>query len=300
MALAVSKMLPPGRFQKESFDHNQQLQRHQYTKPGIINSELAYSALNYENCSSMEQHLIEVEGLKKSFQGNRVLNGINLRVDARQLTVLIGPSGCGKSTLLRCLNGLEDFDEGRITIGGLTLEKNCREYKQTAHKLRMTVGLVFQSFNLFPHLSVLDNVAYPPMIVKKLSKMDARAQAMGFLEKVGLREKAEMAPEQLSGGQQQRAAIARALAMKPKVILYDEPTSALDPALVDEVLDVMKGLHSEGITQIVVTHEMRFARDAADKIAFMYDGAIVEEGTADVIFSNPADSRTRQFLRRFL
>jgi polar amino acid transport system ATP-binding protein len=248
----------------------------------------------------MEQHLIEVEGLKKTFQGNPVLNGVNLRVDARQLMVLIGPSGCGKSTLLRCLNGLETFDEGKITIGGLTLEKNCREYKRTAHNLRMTVGLVFQSFNLFPHLSILDNVAYPPMIVKKISKPDARAQAMTLLEKVGLRDKAGMAPEQLSGGQQQRAAIARALAMKPKVLLYDEPTSALDPELVDEVLDVMKELHSEGITQLVVTHEMRFAQNAADKVAFMYEGVIVEEGPADVIFSNPADSRTRQFLRRFL
>jgi polar amino acid transport system ATP-binding protein len=248
----------------------------------------------------MVQHLIEIEGLKKAFQGNPVLNGINLRVDAHRLMILIGPSGCGKSTLLRCLNGLEAFDEGRITIDGLTLEKNCREYKRTAHNLRMTVGLVFQSFNLFPHLSILDNVAYPPMIVKKLSKPDARAQAMSLLEKVGLRDKADMAPEQLSGGQQQRAAIARALAMKPKVLLYDEPTSALDPALVDEVLDVMKELHSEGITQLVVTHEMRFAQNAADKVAFMYEGVIVEEGPADVIFSNPADSRTRQFLRRFL
>jgi polar amino acid transport system ATP-binding protein len=246
------------------------------------------------------EHLIEIEGLKKSFQGNPVLNGINLHVEARQLTILIGPSGCGKSTLLRCLNGLEPFDEGRITIGGLTLEKNSRDYKWTTHNVRMMVGLVFQSFNLFPHLSVLDNVDCPPMIVKGLSKPDARAQAMYLLEKVGLRDKAEMAPEQLSGGQQQRAAIARALAMKPKVLLYDEPTSALDPALVDEVLDVMKELDSEGITQLVVTHEMRFARDAADKVVFMNDGVIIEEGPADVIFTNPADSRTRQFLRRFL
>ena len=248
----------------------------------------------------MEQHLIEVEGLKKAFHGHPVLNGINLCVDVNQLTVLIGPSGCGKSTLLRCLNGLEDFDEGRITINRLTLEKNCRDHKQTAHNLRMAVGLVFQSFNLFPHWSVLDNIANPPMIVKRLSKPEAREQAWNLLEKVGLRDKADLVPEQLSGGQQQRAAIARALAMRPKVLLYDEPTSALDPALVDEVLDVMKELDSEGITQLVVTHEMRFARDAADKIAFMCDGVIVEEGPAEIIFSNPADNRTRQFLRRFL
>jgi polar amino acid transport system ATP-binding protein len=246
------------------------------------------------------ENLIEIEGLKKTFQGNPVLNGIDLQVEARQLTILIGPSGCGKSTLLRCLNGLETFDEGRIIIGGLTLGRDIREHKRATHNLRMTVGLVFQSFNLFPHLSILDNVAYPPMIVKGLSKPDARAQAMNMLDKVGLRDKAESAPEQLSGGQQQRAAIARALAMRPKVLLYDEPTSALDPALVDEVLDVMKELDSEGITQLVVTHEMRFARDAAAKVAFMYDGMIVEEGPADMIFSNPADNRTRQFLRRFL
>jgi polar amino acid transport system ATP-binding protein len=254
----------------------------------------------------MEQHLIEIHGLKKAFQQNPVLNGINLLVNANELTVLIGPSGCGKSTLLRCINGLEAFDEGRISIGGLTLEKLMsnrsadREYRRTAHSLRMIMGLVFQSFNLFPHLTVLDNVAYPPMIVKGVPKAEARAQAITLLEKVGLRDKAELAPERLSGGQQQRAAIARALAMKPKVLLYDEPTSALDPSLVDEVLDVMKELDSEGITQLVVTHEMRFARDAADKVAFMCDGRIVEEGPAEKIFSDPADSRTRQFLRRFL
>jgi polar amino acid transport system ATP-binding protein len=254
----------------------------------------------------MEKHFIEVDGLKKAFQQNFVLNGINLFVDANQLTVLIGPSGCGKSTLLRCLNGLEAFDEGRISVGDLRLEKHDsafaarREAKQTAHTLRMMMGMVFQSFNLFPHLTVLDNVAYPPMIVKRVPKAVAREQAMALLEKVGLKDKADLAPEQLSGGQQQRAAIARALAMKPKVLLYDEPTSALDPSLVDEVLDVMKELNSEGITQLVVTHEMRFARDAAAKVAFMCDGIIVEEGPADTIFSNPADGRTRQFLRRFL
>jgi ABC-type polar amino acid transport system ATPase subunit len=160
--------------------------------------------------------------------------------------------------------------------------------------------MVFQSFNLFPHMTTLENVARPPMIVKGVARKEAYADATRLLEKVGLKGKADLVPQQLSGGQQQRAAIARALAMKPKVLLYDEPTSALDPSLVDEVLEVMKELDSEGITQLVVTHEMRFARDAADKIVFMDDGLVIEEGSADRIFSEPADSRTKQFLRRFL
>jgi polar amino acid transport system ATP-binding protein len=251
----------------------------------------------------MEQHLIEIHALRKAFQENSILNGIDLCIDSRQLTVLIGPSGCGKSTLLRCLNGIETFDEGKISIAGLTLDKSSNSshvHHRKTHQLRTMVGMVFQSFNLFPHMSTLDNVAYPPMIVKGISRRDARDQAMELLNKVGLKDKARLFPAQLSGGQQQRAAIARALAMKPKILLYDEPTSALDPTLVDEVLAVMKELHSEGITQLVVTHEMRFARDAADKMVFMSDGRIVEEGSAERIFSNPSDSRTRQFLRRYL
>jgi polar amino acid transport system ATP-binding protein len=250
----------------------------------------------------MEQHLIEICALKKAFQGNLILKGIDLCIDSSQLTVLIGPSGCGKSTLLRCLNGIETFDEGRISIAGLTLDKTNEDSsrRRKTHQLRMMVGMVFQAFNLFPHMSTLDNVAYPPMIVKGISRGDARSQAMELLNKVGLKDKASLFPAQLSGGEQQRAAIARALAMKPKILLYDEPTSALDPTLVDEVLAVMKELHSEGTTQLVVTHEMRFARDAADKMVFMSDGRIIEEGPPDQIFSNPSDSRTRQFLRQFL
>jgi polar amino acid transport system ATP-binding protein len=254
----------------------------------------------------MEQHLIEIEDLWKAFQENPVLKGINLAVDAGRLTALIGPSGCGKSTLLRCLDGLETFDRGRISIGGLTLERRGpnprpdRECQRIAHELRTLVGIVFQSFNLFPHMTALDNVARPPMIVKGISRQEAREDAMKMLEKVGLRDKAARMPVELSGGEQQRAAIARALAMKPSVLLYDEPTSALDPLLVDEVLEVMRDLDSEGITQLVVTHEMRFARDAADKVVFMCEGAVVEEGPAEKIFSDPADNRTRQFLRRFL
>ena len=255
----------------------------------------------------MEQHLIETHALKKAFQGNPVLRGIDLCIDSSRLTVLIGPSGCGKSTLLRCLNGIEIFDEGRISIAGLTLEGNgatardsAGAYRRKMQQLRSMVGMVFQSFNLFPHMSTLENVASPPVIVKGISRRDARAQALALLKKVGLADKGNLFPAQLSGGQQQRAAIARALAMKPTILLYDEPTSALDPTLVDEVLEVMKELDSEGITQLVVTHEMRFARDAADKIVFMSDGLIVEEGPAEIIFSNPSDNRTRQFLRRFL
>jgi polar amino acid transport system ATP-binding protein len=253
----------------------------------------------------MQQHLIEIQGLKKAFQEIPVLRGVDLSVDPGRMTVLIGPSGCGKSTLLRCLNGLESFDEGRISIAGIALERDgavrgSTVTRRTTHQIRAVVGMVFQSFNLFPHMSALDNVAYPPMIVKKTSRKDARNQALELLGKVGLRDKAALFPAQLSGGQQQRAAIARALAMKPKILLYDEPTSALDPTLVDEVLEVMKELDAEGITQLVVTHEMHFAREAADKIAFMFDGRIVEEGSSEKIFSEPSDERTRTFLRRFI
>lgn len=254
----------------------------------------------------MEQHLIEIQALKKSYEGNPVLRGINLSVDATKLTVLMGPSGCGKSTLLRCLNGIEIFDEGRISVAGLTIERNAAnprvdgEYQRITHQLRSLVGFVFQAFNLFPHMTTLDNVARPLMIVKGMARKEADAEAMTWLGKVHLKEKADLVPHQLSGGQQQRAAIARALAMKPRVLLYDEPTSALDPALVDEVLEVMKELHSEGITQLVVTHEMRFARAAADKVVYMHDGLIVEEGSAEKIFSNPSHNQTKQFLRRFL
>jgi len=254
----------------------------------------------------MPENIIEIRDLKKSFQGSPVLKGINLDVEACQLTVIIGASGCGKSTLLRCLNGLEVFDEGRISVSGISVLRGParphadRDYHRLCHQLRGQVGMVFQSFNLFPHMTVLDNVARPPMIVQGIAAEEARANALALLEKVGLKEKSGLYPEQLSGGQQQRAAIARALAMKPKVLLYDEPTSALDPELVDEVLIVMKELDAEGMTQLVVTHEMRFARDVAEKIVFLSEGLVVEEGDPARIFSDPADPRTRQFLRRFL
>jgi polar amino acid transport system ATP-binding protein len=252
------------------------------------------------------EELIQIQGLRKTYHGVPVLRGLDLQVNARQLTVLIGPSGCGKSTLLRCINGLEIFDEGMIRLNGIVLQRDMdhplshREFHRLTHQLRSMVGMVFQSFNLFPHMTALENVAKPPCIVQGISPDEARDRALTLLDKVGLRDKSGHYPSQLSGGQQQRAAIARALAMKPKVILYDEPTSALDPGLADEVLQVMKELDQEGITQIVVTHEMRFAREAADKIVFIDAGIVVEEGEEDRLFSNPSDPRTKQFLKHYL
>jgi len=265
-------------------------------------------AANYARITSnlMPKHIIEIQGLKKSFHGAPVLRGVDLTVDSAQLTVLIGASGCGKSTLLRCLNGLEVFDEGRIAVNGIALERKPgalrpgSEYQRVTHDLRGIMGMVFQAFNLFPHMTALENVARPPVIVQRVASGEARAHALRLLEKVGLKAQASLYPYQLSGGQQQRAAIARALAMKPSVLLYDEPTSALDPGLVDEVLAVMKELDSEGITQVVVTHEMRFARDVAEKIVFLSDGLVVEQGEPEKIFTDPADPRTRQFLKRYL
>jgi ABC-type polar amino acid transport system ATPase subunit len=254
----------------------------------------------------MKPTIIEVAGLKKSFDGKPVLKGVDFSVQAKQLTVLMGPSGCGKSTLLRCLNGLETFDEGRISIDGFTVETNsARAASEQANgralrQLRRRMGIVFQAFNLFPHMTALENVERPPMIVQGLAKGSARELALQLLAKVGLQDQTNLYPAQLSGGQQQRAAIARALAMKPQVLLYDEPTSALDPGLVGEVLQVMKQLDNEGITQVVVTHEMQFARRAAEKILFMADGVVVEQGEARQIFSAPADVRTREFLQHFL
>ncbi len=253
----------------------------------------------------MGQKIVEISGLKKSFHGTTVLDGVDLAVEPNQLTVLIGPSGCGKSTLLRCINGLELFDDGRIRVNGLVLERAASrfigtDHNRVTHEMRAAVGMVFQAFNLFPHMTTLANVARPPEIVQRVPGELARAAALELLTKVGLRDKADLYPYQLSGGQQQRAAIARTLAMKPKVVLYDEPTSALDPGLVDEVLEVMKELDAEGITQVVVTHEMRFARSVAEKIVFLSNGKVVEDGEPEKIFTNPADPRTRTFLKRFL
>jgi ABC-type polar amino acid transport system ATPase subunit len=246
--------------------------------------------------------MIVVENLVKSYQSTRVLHGIDHVQQRGEAVVLIGPSGCGKSTFLRCLNQLELADAGRITIGGVTISggqpPRTAQEKDRQRQLRLRAGMVFQSFNLFPHLTVLDNVTSGPKIVQGMSKEESELLARGLLTKVGLEAKADLYPGQLSGGQQQRVAIARALAMRPEVMLFDEPTSALDPELREEVLKVMRGLVEEGMTMIVVTHEMQFARDVADRVVFFDAGRIAEEGTPEEVFSNPKQERTRDFLRR--
>lgn len=247
--------------------------------------------------------VVSVQGAKKKFNNQAVVDGISFEVDEGDLVALIGASGCGKSTLLRCLNGLETLDDGQIRVLSTTLESpdsiGLREFGRRAQSVRRHVGMVFQSFNLFPHLTVLDNLTIAPQVVVGTPAEEARVRALEHLRKVGLEDKADQFPGELSGGQQQRAAIARALVMSPKLMLYDEPTSALDPTLVNEVLRVMKQLDQEGMTQIVVTHEMRFARDVADRIVYIESGHIVEMGPPDQIFGNPRDERTKSFLRHF-
>ena len=246
--------------------------------------------------------MIAVENLVKSYNSTRVLHGISHTQQRGEAVVLIGPSGCGKSTFLRCLNQLEIADSGRITIGGVTIEAGhpprSREEREQQRRLRLQAGMVFQSFNLFPHLTVLQNITEGPTVVKNLSLRDAETSARELLAKVGLETKAEAYPAQLSGGQQQRVAIARALAMEPQVMLFDEPTSALDPELRDEVLRVMRQLAEEGMTMIVVTHEMQFARDMAERVLFFDAGLIAESGSPEEIFSNPQNPRTREFLSK--
>jgi ABC-type polar amino acid transport system ATPase subunit len=246
--------------------------------------------------------MITIENLVKSFNSTRVLQGVNHAQVKGETVVLIGPSGCGKSTFLRCLNQLEIADAGRITIDGVTLEggrtPRTRDECERQRQLRLRAGMVFQSFNLFPHLTVLENISRPPIVVKGVPRADAEACARELLAKVGLEEKAGAYPDQLSGGQQQRVAIARALAMEPLVMLFDEPTSALDPELREEVLGVMRQLAEEGMTMIVVTHEMQFARDMADRVVFFEGGRVAESGTPEQIFSAAQQERTRAFLRR--
>jgi polar amino acid transport system ATP-binding protein len=219
-----------------------------------------------------------------------------MKINPGEVVVVIGPSGSGKSTLLRCLNHLESADSGNIYIGGIDILNP----KTDINKIRAEVGMVFQSFNLFPHKTVLENVTLAQIVVRKRSKAAASEKAMALLEKVGIRDKAGVYPDQLSGGQQQRVAIARALAMDPKIMLFDEPTSALDPEMIGEVLDVMKTLAREGMTMVVVTHEMGFAREVADRIIFMDAGGIVEEGTPEHFFTNPTHDRTKLFLSQIL
>jgi ABC-type polar amino acid transport system ATPase subunit len=246
--------------------------------------------------------MITVEHLVKSFQSNCVLHGIDHSQNRGEAVVLIGPSGCGKSTFLRCLNQLEIPDSGRITICDVTIQggqtPRTTTEKEQQRRLRLRTGMVFQSFNLFPHLTVLDNVTSGPRIVKAMAKEDAEALAHDLLGKVGLANKSGFYPAQLSGGQQQRVAIARALAMEPEVMLFDEPTSALDPELRDEVLKVMRDLVEDGMTMIVVTHEMQFAREMADRVLFFDEGRIAEEGPPEQVFGNPQHLRTREFLNR--
>ncbi len=250
--------------------------------------------------------LISVEGLTKSYDGHPVLHDISLTIEEGDLVSIIGPSGCGKTTLLKCLNGLEILDEGAISIADVTLKRSGknthmdRGFYEKAHRLRAEVGLVFQSLNLFPHKTIRQNIMLAPMVVKKESQDKAESKAIQMLEKVGLVKYKDRYPYQLSGGQQQRAAIARAMAMSPKVMLYDEPTSSLDPELVDEVLEVMRSLDQDGMTQVIVTHEMRFAKNASDYIVYMEHGEIVEISDEDEIFTNPKDDRTRRFLKQFV
>lgn len=240
--------------------------------------------------------MISVKGLYKQFDKLEVLKGMDLEVGKGNVIVLIGPSGSGKTTFLRCLNVLEVPTQGVIKIGEETLDFTKPVSKKRVASFRRQTGMVFQSYNLFPHMTALENVMEGPVTVKKESKDVVRARAETLLNKVGLGDKLDYYPFQLSGGQQQRVGIARALAMEPKVMLFDEPTSALDPELVGEVLKVMKDLANEGMTMVVVTHEMRFAREAADEVLFMDQGVIVERGKPEQIFSNPKEERTKQFL----
>ncbi|SAL63489.1 ABC transporter [Caballeronia arvi] len=240
--------------------------------------------------------MIEIKDVHKSFGSVPVLRGITLKVNQGEVVCLIGASGSGKSTLLRCINALESYDSGEIRLLDQIVEQRSRHINQ----LRTQVGMVFQRFNLFPHRTAVENVMEGPVHVKHDSVLQARREAIDLLHKVGLGEKIDAYPHQLSGGQQQRVAIARSLAMKPKAILFDEPTSALDPELVGEVLSVMRTLAREGMTMLVVTHEMGFAREVADRVCFLHAGLIIEEGSAKEVLASPREARTREFLRHVL
>ena len=240
--------------------------------------------------------MLSIEHLKKSYDDNLILDDINLEVHQGEVIVLVGPSGCGKSTMLRCINALEPIQGGEIKLNG---EKIDPKNKNIA-ELRQKIGMVFQQFNLFPHLTVLDNITLAPIKVKKMPKAEAEKLARELLNKVGLADKEDSYPAQLSGGQQQRIAIARALAMQPDIMLFDEPTSALDPEMVREVLDVMKSLADEGMTMVIVTHEMGFAKEVADRVLFVDGGQILEDGTPVQVFDAPSSDRTKLFLSKIL
>ena len=239
--------------------------------------------------------MIEIKDLHKSFGSVEVLKGVDVSIEEKEVVVIIGPSGSGKSTLLRCMNYLEEPTSGDITVDGMKLDKHA-----DINKIRENIGMVFQRFNLFPHMTVLENIVLAPMKVRGISREKAVETAKELLQRVGLSEKANSYPSQLSGGQQQRVAIARALAMNPKVMLFDEPTSALDPEMVTEVLDVMKNLAKQGMTMVVVTHEMGFAREVGDRVLFVDEGRIIEQGTPAEVFGNPKQERTKLFLSKVL
>lgn len=238
--------------------------------------------------------MIDIKNLHKSFGANEVLKGINLSIKQKEVVVIIGPSGSGKSTLLRCMNYLEEPTEGQIIFDGKSLKES------NIDKVRSEIGMVFQRFNLFPHMTVLENIILAPMKARHITKDDAKKTALALLAQVGLEDRASAYPTQLSGGQQQRVAIARALAMKPKLMLFDEPTSALDPEMVGEVLDVMRNLAHQGMTMVIVTHEMGFAREVGTRLLFVDDGKIIEEGNPRTVFESPKEERTKLFLSKVL
>lgn len=238
--------------------------------------------------------MIDIKNLHKSFGANEVLKGINLSIKQKEVVVIIGPSGSGKSTLLRCMNYLEEPTEGQIIFDDKSLKES------NIDKVRSEIGMVFQRFNLFPHMTVLENIILAPMKVRHITKDDAKKTALALLAQVGLEDRASAYPTQLSGGQQQRVAIARALAMKPKLMLFDEPTSALDPEMVGEVLDVMRNLAHQGMTMVIVTHEMGFAREVGTRLLFVDDGKIIEEGNPRTVFESPKEERTKLFLSKVL
>ena len=241
------------------------------------------------------ESIIQIENVHKHFGNVHALRGVSLEIEKGEVVVIIGPSGSGKSTLLRCINRLEEFDKGKIIVDGITLDS-----AENINTVRTEVGMVFQQFNLFPHLSVMDNLVLAQTVVRKRNKVDSKKNAKMLLNKVGIPEKADNFPLQLSGGQQQRVAIARALAMNPKIMLFDEPTSALDPEMIQEVLDVMLALAKEGMTMVVVSHEMGFTRAAANRAILMDEGLIIEQAPPEILFTNPKHDRTKLFLSKIL